>query len=103
MITRVIKYSILAFAAFKIYRYLYNRMLADEEYLRSTQKERKDSENDQLIYETLAVARRHEENLEFNMALEYYLYALKVLKCDRDFLFQHVSTQEVKGMLEMKM
>lgn len=96
---RIIKLLVVSFVAVKMYRYWYERMLGDREYLGTLCRERRESDHEQLVHKTLEEARGHEERGEFDMALEYYLYALKALKCERSFIMENLLTEEVREML----
>lgn len=95
----IIKLLVVSFVAVKIYKYWYERMLCDREYLGALCRERRENDHEQLVHRTIEEARGHEERGEFEMALEYYLYALKALKCERNFIMENLLTEEVRDML----
>eukprot|EP00866_Antonospora_locustae_P002530 jgi/Antlo1/2530/1041 len=96
----IIKLLVVSFVAVKAYRYWYERMLSDSEYLERLCREKRESDHEQLVHKTLEEARFHEERREFDMALEYYMYALKALKCERKFVMESLLTEEVRDMLK---
>src|SRR5689334_11602773 len=102
MITKIIKYAVLTLALVKMYNCFYDKMIKDEEYLRNICKEARENECEQIIYKTFSEARKHEESMEFDIALEYYLYAFKVLKCEKSFIMENVLTDKLRNMLETK-
>ncbi|KCZ76204.1 hypothetical protein H311_02797 [Anncaliia algerae PRA109] len=103
MFFKLLLYSVIFASSYALFRYFYDKLMNDEEYLRHLADKSKDNEKEQLIQRILYFAREAELLNHFENACDYYFSLIRELHCEVENVFTYITSEETKQLLSDKL
>ncbi|TBU03158.1 hypothetical protein CWI37_0346p0030 [Hamiltosporidium tvaerminnensis] len=88
--------SISFYLIYRFYKYQFNKLLNDENYLSDLYVKKKSSSENEVIKTTLNEAKRLASSGDKNLASEYYMYAYQVLNCDWSQILEEINPNDTE-------